>query len=78
MVVIALDRCCGFLEADVVESSEGSATDVFDRVIWDQKLLLRATHQDEKWQQLQVRGDSARTQGRAQFSLHLTFHLMKM
>lgn len=40
MVVVALYGGCGLLEADVVEASEGSATDVFDRVIWNQKLLL--------------------------------------
>lgn len=44
MVVVALDRCCGFLEADVVESSKGSSADVFDCVVGDQKLLLRGTN----------------------------------
>lgn len=40
VVVVALNCCCGFLEADVVKSSKGSATDVFDCVVWHQKLLL--------------------------------------
>lgn len=41
VVVVALNCCCGFLEADVVESSKGSAADVLYCVVWDQKLLLR-------------------------------------
>lgn len=57
MVVVALDRRCGFLEADVVESRKGSSADVFDCVVRDQKLLLGGHGQGEKWQQLQFRGD---------------------
>lgn len=41
VVVVALDGCCGFLEADVVESSKGRAADVFDCVVGDEELLLR-------------------------------------
>lgn len=41
VVVVALDGCCGFLEADVVESSKGRAADVFDSVVGDEELLLR-------------------------------------
>ncbi len=57
VVVVALNRCCGFLEANVVESSEGCAADVFDRVVRNQKLLLNVDGQGEKQQQMQFRGD---------------------
>lgn len=40
MVVVALNSSCGFLEADVIESGERCAADVFDCVVGDQKLLL--------------------------------------
>lgn len=42
MVVVALNGRCGFLEADVVESSERCTADVLDGVIWDEELLLEA------------------------------------
>lgn len=42
MVVVALNGRCGFLEADVVESSERCTADVLDRVVWDEELLLEA------------------------------------
>ena len=41
VIVVALNCCCGFLEADVVESSKGSSADVFDCVVRDQELLLK-------------------------------------
>lgn len=40
MVIVALYGGCRLLEADVIEPSKGSAADVFDRVVWDQELLL--------------------------------------
>lgn len=40
MVVVPLYGGCGLLEADVVETSEGSTADVFNGVIRDQELLL--------------------------------------
>jgi hypothetical protein len=40
MIVVSLYGGCGLLEADVVETSEGSTTDVFNGVIRDQELLL--------------------------------------
>lgn len=40
MVIVALYGGCRLLEADVVEPGEGSAADVFDRVVRDQELLL--------------------------------------
>lgn len=46
MIVETLDGCCGLLEADVVETSKGSAADVFDCVVWDKKLLL-PSHEDK-------------------------------
>lgn len=58
MVVVALDCCCRFLEADVVETSKGSAADVFYCVVRDQKLLLcGGDGWCEKQQQLQFSGD---------------------
>lgn len=47
VVVVALDRCCGFLEANVVKSSKGSATDVFDCVVRDKELLLMMQNRPE-------------------------------
>lgn len=41
MVVVPLNRGCGFLEADVIKSSKRCTTDVFDRVIRDKELLLK-------------------------------------
>lgn len=40
MVIVALYGGCRLLEADVIEPGKGSAADVFDRVVWDQELLL--------------------------------------
>lgn len=40
MVVVALNSSCGFLEADVIESGERCAADVFDCVVRDEELLL--------------------------------------
>jgi hypothetical protein len=45
MVVVALYRGRRLLKADVIEPGKGSTTDVFDRVVWDQELLL---HTDER------------------------------
>lgn len=42
MVIVPLDSSCGLLEADVIEASKGGAANVFDRVVWNKKLLLRA------------------------------------
>jgi len=56
VVVVAFNCCCGFLEADVVEASKGSAADVFDRVVRDQKLLLKRGERHEKEQKQQVKG----------------------
>lgn len=42
MVVVALNGRCGFLEADVVESSERCTADVLDGVVGDEELLLEA------------------------------------
>lgn len=42
VVVETLNGGCGLLEADVVETGKGSATDVFDCVVWDEKLLLHS------------------------------------
>lgn len=41
MVVVPLNRGCGFLEADVIKSGKRSTTDVFDCVIRDKELLLK-------------------------------------
>lgn len=41
MVIIALNSGRGLLEADVVEACKGGAADVFDSVVWYEKLLLR-------------------------------------
>ena len=46
MEVVAFDGGSGLLEADVVESGEGGAADVFDGVIRDEEVLL-PTHEDE-------------------------------
>lgn len=43
VVVVALNHCCGFLEADVIESGKRCAADVFDCVVGDQELLLEAS-----------------------------------
>ena len=40
MVVEAFDNGGGLLEADVVKAGERGATDVFDCVVGDQKMLL--------------------------------------
>lgn len=45
MVIVALYGGCRLLEADVIEPSKGSTTDVFDRVVWDQELFL-PPHED--------------------------------
>lgn len=45
VVIVALYGGRRLLEADVVEASEGSTADVFDRVVWDQELLL-PPHED--------------------------------
>lgn len=47
VVVVALNCCCGFLEANVVKSGKGCAADVFDCVIRDQELLLKRDRQSE-------------------------------
>lgn len=41
MVIVALNSGCRLLEADVIEACKGGTTDVFDSVVWNQKLLLR-------------------------------------
>lgn len=46
MVVETLDGGCGLLEADVVETSKGSAADVFDCVVGDEKLLLHSRERE--------------------------------
>lgn len=46
MVVETLDGGCGLLEADVVETSKGSAADVFDCVVGDEKLLLHSREEE--------------------------------
>jgi hypothetical protein len=40
VVVVAFNGGCGLLEADIVETSEGRPTDVFNGVVRDQELLL--------------------------------------
>lgn len=42
MVIVPLNSGCGLLEADVIEASKGGTTNVFDSVVWNKKLLLRA------------------------------------
>lgn len=41
MVVVPLNRGCGFLEADVIKSGKRCTTDVFYCVIRDKELLLK-------------------------------------
>lgn len=41
MVIIPLNSGCRLLEADVVEACKGGTTDVFDSVVWYEKLLLK-------------------------------------
>lgn len=40
MVIVPLNRGRGLLETDIIEAGKRGAADVFDSVIWDQKLLL--------------------------------------
>lgn len=70
MVVVALDCCCGFLEADVVESSKGSSADVLNRVVGHQKLLLKGTGRH-------INGSTSETTSYGQIKKH-TFHLIKI
>lgn len=46
VIVIALYRCCRFLEAYVIKPSKRSTADVFDGVVGDQELLL-PPHEDK-------------------------------
>ena len=57
MVIVALDSSCGLLKADVVEACEGGTADVFDGVVWNQKLLLAVQDKTSGGQ------SSAETQG---------------
>lgn len=40
VVIVPLNRGRGLLETDIIEAGKRGAADVFDSVIWDQKLLL--------------------------------------
>lgn len=76
MVVVALNGRCGFLEADVVESSERCTADVLDRVVWDEELLLemrRPIANEACVKQMKRKVKRSENIRRA-----LTFHLMKM
>lgn len=70
MVIIALDGGGGLLEADVVETSKGGATDVLDGVIRDQELLLGEAGTDGIRKFLRKKPKKKQQQR--------TFHLMKI
>lgn len=40
MVIVSLNSGRGLLETDIIEAGKRGSADVFDSVIWDQKLLL--------------------------------------
>lgn len=40
MVIVPLNSGRGLLETDIIEAGKRGSADVFDSVIWDQKLLL--------------------------------------
>lgn len=45
MVIVALDSSCGFLKADIIKASERGSADIFDGVVWNEKLLLKMQEQ---------------------------------